>query len=107
LHGWQAFATTSWQIAFAPSQVYTHHHQKKHCFLQAYKKLANDMAQHSGIPALPKLLKSPITKKIVAVAVYDQLVSNLILPNAALMGNATNGTVYTTSHDVKLTLLVK
>jgi hypothetical protein len=76
-------------------------------FLQAYKKLAHDLAQHSGIPALPKLLKNPITSKIVAVAVYDQLASNMILPNAALMGNATNGTVYTTSHDVKLTLLVK
>ncbi|KAF6265301.1 hypothetical protein COO60DRAFT_1697872 [Scenedesmus sp. NREL 46B-D3] len=73
----------------------------------AYKKLAQDIAKHSGMPRLPKLLKNPITSSMAAVAVYDQLASNMLLPNAALMGSATNGTVYMTSHDVKLTLLVK
>lgn len=56
---------------------------------------------------LPKLLKNPITSKIVAVALYDQLTSNMILPNAPMIGNATNGTIYKTSHDTELTLLVK
>uniref|UniRef100_A0A383V3I0 Uncharacterized protein n=1 Tax=Tetradesmus obliquus TaxID=3088 RepID=A0A383V3I0_TETOB len=73
----------------------------------AYKKLAHDIAQYAGLPMLPKLLKNPITSKIVAVALYDQLTSNMILPNAPMIGNATNGTIYKTSHDTELTLLVK
>jgi hypothetical protein len=76
-------------------------------FVQAYKKLGQDMSQYAGLPLLPKLLKNPLTAKIAAMAVYDQLASNMILPNAPMIGNATNGTVFMTSHDVKLTLLVK
>lgn len=74
--------------------------------LQAYKKLAADMKQHSGLPDLASV-QDPAKKAVMAAAVYQQLMTNLIVVATPLLASAENGTVMTTQGKVKLMLVVK
>jgi hypothetical protein len=82
----------------------------KHCcvisFTQAYKKLADDMKTHSGLPDM-STVHDPAKKTLMAAAVYQQLMSNLIVVATPLLASAQNGTVMMTQGKVKLTLVVK
>lgn len=74
--------------------------------MQAYKKLAADMKQHSGLPDLASV-HDPKQKAVMAAAVYQQVLSNLIVVATPLLAKAQNGSVMMTQGKVKLTLVIK
>ena len=74
--------------------------------MQAYKKLAADVKKHAGLPEMAAV-HDPAKKALMAAAVYQQLMSNLIVVATPKLASAENGTVMMTQGKVKLMLVVK
>jgi hypothetical protein len=64
------------------------------------------MKQHSGLPDM-SAVHDPAKKAAMAAAVYQQLMSNLLVVATPLLAKAENGTVMMTQGKVRLTLQIK
>lgn len=64
------------------------------------------MKQYSGLPDMASVT-DPAKKALMAAAVHQQLMENLLVVETPLLAKAENGTVMMTQGKVKLTLVVK